>query len=888
MLSQTQVASQSVQESIYKRLQEFHKVPDYNNYLIYIFTRLEHSATNDPIRVSAGIQLKNNISQYYQKFHDPVKVYVQSQVLSCLGDPSEGVRSIAGGIISAVITRSSLDHWPGLLENLVGALKNPDTPPQFIDGILSALSKICEDSAHEMCQTAVEGGPAKYEAALQVIIPLLLQYVKHDVSLFRRYALTSLNHFIPYMPHALWENFNELLNVVMFAATDPSHQLKGQVCKSFVQLALIQLDLILPYFAQIVPVMLHFTKDEDGEVALEACEFWALLCYQTSLREPLRPFLPSLVPVLLESMVYSETDQYLLAAAMEDTSVPDQSQDIEPGQFKSRNNQQDDDDDEDDDFEDLDDDEDDEDEEEDDGYSEWNLRKCAAASLDKLANLYQGELLQILIPVLQSRMLDGAHWSITECNILTLGAIAKGCFSAMIEYLPALVPYLIKQMENPQPLVRIIACWSISRYGPWIAQQDRNLYLVPLLQCLLTEMVSQNKKVQQAASTAMTSLQEKTRVSLLDFFEPVVTTLHKALIMYQAKNRLILFDVIGIYAVASLRNSDNDAAKQKFAELLMPLLLKQWDEFHDDDRGMCNLAECFIDLFESLGPVIKPFASSVFTRCLQVIETVLVLFATDQANNSDADFIIAGLNLMSVMVESLGADSRTFVTGNNTLGLLYRCMREGSRIRRESFALLGDVTPYCMPEVAELLKFYMPEILEAMVPGRDAGNAAWALGLIIRHANEQDLMPTWTEKIMGTLNWTMSSDSLPKELRENAAIALGWMALRFPTVVAPHLGNLFGDWCFSLKDVPEEEDKIYTYFGICAVIEANPQAIFNQNLLYLINSICSWQKPPPELAQKFHLILHEFKKLAPPQEWDSLLANLDAPTRQQLAANYKI
>ena len=142
-----------------------------------------------------------------------MKVYIQTQVLQCLGDPSDGVRAIAGGIITAIITRSSLDHWPGLLVNLVGALKNPQTPPCFIDGILSALSKICEDSAPEMCQTEVEGGPEKYGAALEVIIPLLLQYVKHEVPLFRRYALKSLNYFVPLMPNALCKHFNGLLEV---------------------------------------------------------------------------------------------------------------------------------------------------------------------------------------------------------------------------------------------------------------------------------------------------------------------------------------------------------------------------------------------------------------------------------------------------------------------------------------------------------------------------------------------------------------------------------------------------------------------------------------------------------------------------------------------------
>ena len=91
------------------------------------------------------------------------------------------------------------------------------------------------------------------------------------------------------------------------------------------------------------------------------------------------------MPVLLESMVYSETEQYMLSSAMEDSSVPDQAQDIEPSQFKSRNGNDFEEDDEDDEFDDL---SDDDDEDCEDDYSEWTLRKCAVnlLSLGKMGN----------------------------------------------------------------------------------------------------------------------------------------------------------------------------------------------------------------------------------------------------------------------------------------------------------------------------------------------------------------------------------------------------------------------------------------------------------------------------------------------------------------------
>merc|ERR1712137_1065417 len=740
MLSQVQVASQDVQRDIYQKIEEFHKVPDFNNYLIYIFTKLENSPTNEPIRMSAGLLLKNNITKYYRDLQAPVKNYIQKEVLPCLGDPADGVRATAGGIVSAIVRQAGLDRWEGLLENLVGALKNSSTEVRFIDGILSALTKICEDSAYEMCQPESQGGSQKYAAALNVIIPLLLQYLGHEVAQFRRYALISLNQFITLMPRAFTAHFVDFLQAVFRLANDPSSRTKKEVCTSFMFLASVRVEYILPHFNQIVPMMLQFTKDEDTEVALEACEFWNVVCDHGFAKEALRPHLPQLVPVLLESMVYSETDQLLLSSQEEDSSVPDQAQDIEPTHFKSSRQQSDD------------------DEDDEDDYSEWNLRKCAAASLDFLAMLYRDELLSILIPILQARMVNESNWAITECNILALGAIAKGCYAGMTKHLSAIVPYLLKQLEHPHTLVKAIACWSVSRYSHWITEQEAPLYLVPLLKTLLSHMLSRNKKVQQAACTAMTHLQESTRVILLEYSEPIITAFQKAFSLYQTKNLLILFDAIGIFAISSIRRSDNTALKQKFAEIIMPPLVELWNHFPDDNKGLCSLAECFIDIFSSAGSVLKPFAVPVYTRSLRIIDTNLRFFAENRGERLDSDFIVASLNLLSVMTEAFGPGMKELVSQSNLLEILYRCLKENSRIRQEAFALLGDLTPFCMGQMKDVLDAYIPEILNSIAPnpGKASGNAAWAMGMIIQHSDDQAITP-FASRIMEALKWVMCS-----------------------------------------------------------------------------------------------------------------------------------
>ncbi len=62
---------------------------------------------------------------------------------------------------------------------------------------------------------------------------------------------------------------------------------------------------------------------------------------------------------------------------------------------------------------------------EDDALSDWNLRKCSAAALDVLANVFHDSLLPVLLPILKE-MLFSQDWEVKESGILVLGAIAEG------------------------------------------------------------------------------------------------------------------------------------------------------------------------------------------------------------------------------------------------------------------------------------------------------------------------------------------------------------------------------------------------------------------------------------------------------------------------------
>jgi len=47
-------------------------------------------------------------------------------------------------------------------------------------------------------------------------------------------------------------------------------------------------------------------------------------------------------------------------------------------------------------------------------YSRWNLRKCSAAGLDRLSNVFGDDLLPVLMPIVEQRLQVGAavQWKV--------------------------------------------------------------------------------------------------------------------------------------------------------------------------------------------------------------------------------------------------------------------------------------------------------------------------------------------------------------------------------------------------------------------------------------------------------------------------------------------
>ncbi|OMO54088.1 Armadillo-like helical [Corchorus capsularis] len=360
------------------------------------------------IRQAAGLLVKNNLLSAFKSLDPAYQHYIKSQLLPCLGEAKKDIRNTAGTVISVIVQQGRILGWSELLQALVQCLDSNDI--NHMEGALDTLSKLFQ-SPH---------------ASL------------------RKLSLGSINQFIMLMPTALFLSMDQYLQGLFVLSRDPVAEVRKLVCAALVQLIEVNPTFLEPHLKNVIEFMLQASKDDDDEVALEACEFWSTYCETELNPELLREYLQQLIPTNW-SMVYGDDDESLVDAE-EDESVPDRDQD-------------------------------------DDSLNVWNLRKCSAAGLDVVSTVYGDEILPTLMPLVQAKLStsDDDSWKEREAAVLALGAIAEGCISGLYPHLPEIVEFQLPILDDKFPLLRSISCWTLSRFSKFIVQPKYLQILMPPL-----------------------------------------------------------------------------------------------------------------------------------------------------------------------------------------------------------------------------------------------------------------------------------------------------------------------------------------------------------------------------------------------------------------------
>ncbi|TPX63432.1 hypothetical protein SpCBS45565_g06611 [Spizellomyces sp. 'palustris'] len=856
-------------------------------------------------RAIAGLTLKNYVRLHIEIMQPQSVAYMKECVIRVVSDPQEPVRAAAGSIITTVLSQD-LRRWPEVLQVLMELIDRPE--PHVVEGAFGALQKICEDSAQQLEEFQSQ--------ALSFMIQKFIQHFANPNPKVRASAIQCVNQFVLMHSQGLIVNMEPYVQGLYARASDPHPTVRKHVCQALVMILEVYPEALVPQLEDVVNFMLYCTQGEDEEVALEACEFWLSFAEQDRMKDHLEPFLPRIVPVLLKGMVYSEEDVAVLADEGEDAAVPDSAQDIKPRHHKARTHaldhegtpgagqsqpagNEDSDDEDESDFDD-----------EDDVYTEWNLRKCSAAAMDVMATVFENDLLVHLLPRLKEELFH-PDWEHRECGILALGAIAEGCLPGMMQHLPQLVPHMITCLTDAQPLVRAITCWTLGRYAGWTVhppavwarqycgteaqlQQHRQTYFRPLVLTLLQTVLDNNKRVQEAACSALATLEEEAMMELIPYLEPVLSTLALAFQKYQHKNLLILYDAVGTLAdsVGSALSED------RYINVLMQPLVRKWQLIDDMDRGIFPLFECMSSVATALGGKFAPFATEVWQRCLRIIQATLQLLQShaqhpDAIEAPDKDFIVVSLDLLSGVAQGMNTLVEPLVPQLQppVLSLLPICMKDPSpEVRQSAYALLGDLAISAFAHLKPYLNQYLPELIGQLSPPIDqtrvsvVNNAVWAVGEISLKYDRE--MQPWVHPLLERLIPLLTNPQTPKAILENAAITIGRLGYVCPDLVAPHIQTFIQPWCENLRLIRDNLEKESAFQGMCRMIELNPNGVMDK-FAYFCDAVAQWNRVSPELNKTFEKILHGFKN-GWGESWNQIVKDFPVFVKQRLAERYAL
>ena len=727
------------------------------------------------------------------------------------------------------------------------------------------------------------------------------------------------------------------------------------VCRNIVTVLQTRTEYIIPYLQELCPFMLSATassptatndtstgsSSSSSSVALEACDFW--LTFATlddsvvsgTIHDIVALVLPQLVPTLLQNMIYPYEKQQELewlnsAQQVEDSAATNN--DIRPIFHKSRaatkhngvNNQTtnnadiDVDDDDDDDIGDDDDDEFDEDD--DDG---WTVRKCAAASLDALSNLYGGDIiLPHLLPSLEVGLqATNEPWKQEAC-IMALGAIAEGCYEEMTDHMTNIYPYLMSilatqshintinqgnsntnGLARPQlPQLKCMAAWTAGQYAVWVVEQvQANVQghlLAELSELLLQNLIDNNAKVQIACGAAFGVLVGAAGDLLTPYLEPIMNTLSATLVRFHGRSLLTIIDVFG-----TLGECVGPAIGEgTLPSLYVPALMQLWDHLIKSsgvsgtaqlrDRTVIPLMESLASIALSCGTNYQPYALDCFNNSMSIIEHItLALAATSDdviVREEDVDPLVAAADLIDSMVEGLGSNFTALLNSSPRYGpqflnmLISLCQHEVGAVRMSALALVGDLTR----NTPAVLQPALPQIIHELISCMDTNNpsvainAAWALGEICVQCKGQPtiLEPHSASFLQNAIGLLMGSGvyddgtthySTIPGLIENVSACVGRLALVNPMFVAADLPRFLCGWCDGLGKIRDPSERHDAFTGFVQAIYANPQAIGHasgnviDSMVSILFAILTWHIPEDLPDDSYKKILTDKYRFVP-------------------------
>lgn len=878
VLHDAMVPNSEIQKEVQQKLNFMQTHPDFVNYLLYILGKSD--LFSEDVRALSGIILKNNIDATFDNLSDETKCNIKQICISLLNDPLKEVRSSVSNLIIVVACKDNISAWPELLTYLTSFVDNPDEPMNEIT--VTTLFKICDEYLTKRNNTGTERNDS-----LALPVKRFIDLLPHSTCNYRKDILRLINQSMENNYYAMKlimdvKHYIECL-IELFNVEDPDMQ--RYVCQAFVIFMEYRENIILMYIPQIIPYVLERTKEDNVEVALQASEFWLTTAKLPNCCDILQSSLDHLVPILLNNMKYSETELNLLKDSLgNDSHLQDKINDIRPySGYRTTE--------EDEEYLYADEEGYDTNELLDDPHIGWTLRKCSAASLDALSLQFQSAMVPIIFPHLNGS-LNHEDILIKEAAILALGAIADGCIKSMHAIMPQIITHLLTLMNDQYSIIRVITCWSLSRYVAWVVQDNVSVdeYFIPVMTALVQRFLDSNKRVQRAAISAFCIFQEEACLKLLPFIDFILRAFVQSFSKLQYRSHMLLYDAVGVFA----HSIGNHLNKPDYISILMPPLMKKFNEFANyQDEQFMALMECLSNVAQALGVGFLPYTEVVYIRCLLIIQETLTAASQFDEQPDENEFpekepMIVALDVILSLAISLKSCFVKYVTNSNLLMLLHAAMQDTAvRVRTPAIALFGELVKLCYPFLSSNINEFIPIVIKNLDKSNDlaCNNAAWVIGKLCM-AMGVAFRP-YIQEVLECYSMLMEAPMATKAMQQTVAISVCTLGLVFPEILAPILNYVLVPCCVAMRNVSDCEEKEIAFRGLCLMMAYNPNVVTN-DFIYFCDAVASFNEVKPDLRDNIKNILTTFKERVGEESWNAYYAQFPMLLKMRLNKLYEI
>eukprot|EP01129_Flabellula_baltica_P011767 TRINITY_DN5202_c0_g1_i1.p1 TRINITY_DN5202_c0_g1~~TRINITY_DN5202_c0_g1_i1.p1 ORF type:complete len:862 (+),score=166.99 TRINITY_DN5202_c0_g1_i1:45-2630(+) len=847
----TQSESSSVIENVMNFFEEAQRNPSYPHVLTDIL--VNHKNEQEFVRLSAAISLKNWVKSNKENVNMELYSSMFQNAVQLLGDEVPSVRKMIGGVISELIGVLVLREQKGtIVESIKYMCSLLDSSNEVVDGVLNALSLVSED--HTLTLSLEEQGT---ESVTDFLLPKMVNLWTSQHDWIRLYALKIVFSFFFALPNFMRNNMEAFINGLLQLSQDPVEKIRHKAVGSFCLIADIDLHVLVVRFEDIVELMLQATSSDDPKLAQDGCEFWQVASkYDYICEHMLSKYLPRIISALLTRMVFTDEILQDMNISYNDINTPEDATQIDYyyQEFDEMFSTSD---------------------------FQWNVRKRAGEALDYLSLTYNDAILQYIFPFLQAG-LQNEEWRIKEATVLAVGILSQ--VDGMEQHLNELVPFLIPLLQDHEPLIRSIVCWTLSKYSLWIFRVGGEDLFNPFFQGILNLMQDVVRRVRSSACASIGIICDCLESDIVNFAGVLLQAFDYGLKNYSESSLKRLYEAISSFAEAV---GGEEMRKPEYTEIIQFLIFK-WKNTSIENTS--DISPIF-SVIESIALVLKddfiPYSMEIYNRCVYLVEEGLKALTFDD-QNYDIEYLICPLELLSGLIEALSSSSDALIGKSNLIPMLTELVKYNiPDLTHAIFALVGDLARNCYARLDPFAEYFLSHLVQQGIENQFKEgifkNACWAISEI--SLNIGDRIEPFIEPIMKKFINLLIFDTSDEALMKNLSVCLCRILINYASTL-----TLFTDYMegviLYLCQVSQTYELETSLMGVIALCNEAPEKM-SHYFAILCKLILITNSQNPELNEQIGQLLHSYKGYFG-ENWGSVYDKLPEDYRMALHHRYSL